>query len=159
MTVEIFTREQFESALHSHCNTGEKLWQSCGLQDGEFAYNVRPFPALPYVIHVRSSVKANGKSANTGQDSIRAWITKDDGKPFGSKISRYTTRLPGWQERMTVILRKLAGMIKQITPCNTCGHDRPTFKVSKDGPNKGRLFSKCTNNSCAKQEFTWIDLE
>lgn len=161
MAVEIFTREQFESALPCHCKTQEKLWQSAGLSEGEYSYNVRPFPSLPYAIHVRSSVKANGISADTGQDSIRAWIvtttTEGKPKPFGSKISRYTTRLPGWQDRLTVILRKLAMLIKQIAPCESCGHDCPPFKVKKDGPNKGRLFSKCTNQDCKSPKFTWID--
>lgn len=157
MPVEIFSRDQFEQALPCHCKTNEKLWQANGLIDGEFCYTVTPFPNIPYGITVRSSVKANGYSADTGQDSIRAWIVTENGKPFGSKISRYTTRLPGWQDRLTVILRKLAGLIKQIAPCKSCGHDRPPFKVKKDGPNKGRIFSKCNNKECKHPEFTWLD--
>lgn len=159
MAVEIFSREQFEQALPCHCKTQEKLWQPCGVNNGEFTYIVRPFPNLPYGIEVRSSVKADGFSADTGEDSIRCWIVTNEGKPFGSKISKYTTRIPGWENRLINILRTLAKMIQQIAPCNTCGQPCPPFKVKRDGPNKGRLFSKCTNKDCAKPKFTWIDLE
>jgi hypothetical protein len=156
MPVEIFSQKQFEDALPVHKCTAKVLWQHTGLIDGEHTYTVRPFDNLPYVIAVRSSVKADGYSAATGQDSIRAFILTNDGKPFGSKISRYTTRLPGWQSRLTVILRTLAKMIKEIAPCDSCGQPCPPFKVKKQGPNKGRLFSKCINNTCKAPKFTWL---
>jgi len=154
--VDIFTKDQFEAALPSDKATGKRLWEYVGLIQGEHTYRVKPF-ALPYAIEVRSSVKGNGTSAGTGEDSIRCWITTDTGAPFGGKIGRWTTRLPGWQERLTVALRTLAGMIKSIKACPSCGSPCPVWKAgNKAKPeNKGRLFRNCPNK--CNGAFQWLD--
>lgn len=155
--VEIFTKSTFEAALPRHNQTGQPLWEYVGLVQGEHTYRVRPFPALPYAIEVRSSVKSDGKSAATGQDSIRCWITTDKGGPFGGKIGRWTTRLPGWQQRLTLALRTLATMINNIKACPSCGSPCPVWKAgNKAKPeNKGRLFRNCPNK--CQGAFAWLD--
>jgi hypothetical protein len=162
MPVEIFTRTEFEQALPVHNRTKQALWTYLGLDSGEHTYRVTPFCQRPYAIFVRSSVHQDGTSAGTGEDSIRCWIviTSDDpnqdGRPFGSKISRYVTRVHGWQTRLHDTLYRLASIIKQIEQCPACKQDCPIFKCSKEGDNKGRLFSKCTNHECKRKHFAWL---
>lgn len=158
--VEIFTREKFEEdALPRDKTTGERLWKHLGLRDGEHTYLVM-LPKHNIGIEVRSSVHNDGKSAGTGEDSIRCWLVDViNGHPMGSKVSRWTTRLPGWGERTKEVLRQLWVMGQRMVPCPSCeapGKDTRLrcFKVKKEGPNKGRLFLKCPMEKC--QHFEWL---
>lgn len=110
MTVEIFTREQFEAALPVHEATGAALWDYVGLVRDEHVYHL-PVANTNKRIVIRSSVKRGGKSALTGRDSIRLWVEyyyRKVGRwfPLG-KLDRWTTREPGWEIRMTRKLREL----------------------------------------------------
>ena len=76
MPVETFSREDFERALPTDKRTGEKLWESLGVQEGEYVYRVlvsqnfetynrfnktRPIKEHYAVsIIIRSSVRASG---------------------------------------------------------------------------------------------------
>jgi len=108
--IETFTREQFEQALPTHKETGEPLWKYTGLVQGEHAYRI-PIPETNKRIMIRSSVRRNDKSASTGKDSIRLWVEyhyRKVDKWFAlGKLDAWTTRKPGWQDRMTGKLRKL----------------------------------------------------
>jgi DNA helicase-2/ATP-dependent DNA helicase PcrA len=106
MTIETFTREQFEAALPT--KDDKPLWESLGLVSGECVYIV-PVTGTNKRIVIRSSVKGNGVSASTGQDSIRLWVEYQyKNKWFAlAKLDAWTTRVPGWQERMTKKLREL----------------------------------------------------
>lgn len=163
--VEIFTRDEFEAqALPVNKTTGEALWTYIGVQGGEHAYVVK-MPKHNVGIEVRSSVRTDGKSAKTGEDSIRCWLVDTiSGQPMGSKVSRWTTRLPGWGERTKEVIRQLWQMGTKITPCPTCvtapkGTDTRLrcFKVKKEGPNKGRLFLRCPCDGCTF--FEWINMD
>lgn len=146
MPVEIFTQAEFESkALPTSKTSGEKLWKYAGLQNGEHTYLVPVSGVENIAIEVRSSVHSNGVSAETGADSIRCWIVDTlSGKPWGSKVSRWTTRLPGWGERTLNVIRELYRMAQHITNCPKCGKGRlKVFKVKKEGPNKGKVFLSC----------------
>jgi len=143
MPVDTFTREQFEAALPRNKQTQAQLWKADGLVDGEYEYTVRISEHV--VIKIRSSVKYNGVSGECGKDSIRLWLADPTtGKPMGNKLNRHTTRVNGWQLRMTEALRELWRMGSKVTVCPTCGKAVvKVFKVKKDGPNKGRTFLKC----------------
>jgi hypothetical protein len=73
-------------------------------------------------------------------------------KPLGSKVSKWTTRQPGWQERLSknvdqlVLWRALAG------DCKECGKAKGIFKA-KTEKNKGRPFAKCQDHN----GFVWLD--
>ena len=160
MPVEIFTKEQFEkNALPKNKMTGKEMWQSLGIVDGEYAYLV-PLPDKLNAIEVRSSVHTNGISAESGKDSIRCWIVDvQTGKPWGSKIGRWTTRLPGWDSRTLEVIRELWSMASKIVECPSCHSARlKVFIVKKEGPNKGRVFLKCPNDGCNKGNpyFEWL---
>jgi len=113
MPVEHFTREQFEAALPVHRESGRPLWIHTGIVKGEHEYAV--FVAdgdtpTNKLIRIRSSVKADGQSAETGKDSIRLWIEyehKGQYHPLKKHKTRWTTRAPGWQARTTEKLREL----------------------------------------------------
>lgn len=144
--IDIFNKQQFESALPKN------LWSYQGLSEGEHTYRMSVTEDI--FIIIRSSVKSNGWSADTGQDSIRAWLVGEDNKPLGSKVSEWVTRLPGWQDRLIVTLRTLWKMGKKANHCSKCHSVRGVFKVKKEGPNKGKLFAKCTK--CGS-DFQWLE--
>lgn len=147
--IDRFSKSEFEAALPIHNKTGEPLWESLGLKDGEYTYRVN-IPGALGCIEVRSSVSMSGLAASSGEDSIRCWLTDHHSNPLGSKVQKYVTRVPGWNTRMTKVLRELAHMAKRVQPCKTCSKPMGIFKVKKDGPNKGRYFTKCCSN------FGWI---
>ena len=70
MTVERFTKQEFEDALPRHKGTDKPLWECAGLIDGEHVYHI-PVTGTNKRISIRSSVKVDGVSADAGEDSIR----------------------------------------------------------------------------------------
>lgn len=157
MSVEIFTLKQFEDALPKHKTTGQPLCICQGMVEGEFQYYMKIDEYAG--ITIRSSVGPSGYSADTGDDSIRAWLTDHDSNPLGSKVSRWTNRLPGWDVRLCNVLRTLWQWRKQAGDCPHCKTPLKIFKVRKAGPNKGRVFAKC--DVCEQQHrpnhWTWLD--
>lgn len=148
--IDRFTKYQFETALPIHNNTGQPLWEPRGLEDGEFVYYMPIDPQSGILI--RSSIDCSGIAADTGNDSIRAWLAKPDGSPLGSKVSRWTTRMPGWGDRLKEVLRTLWGWRKKAGNCPTCCKPKLVFKVKKEGPNRGRIFAKCEQHN----HWTWL---
>jgi hypothetical protein len=136
MPIERFSKSQFEDALP------KDHWYELGFVQNEWTYRV---PIIPEAveIEIRSSVDQSGYSADTGQDSIRCWLVNGNDKPLGSKVSKYTTRLPGWDKRMLGILRKLWEMAQWAGYCPDCKVPMGVFKVKANTKNKGKLFRKC----------------
>ena len=145
MTTENFTKAQFENALPENRHTGELLWDVYGLQEGEFTYGIHL--ANNVVIMIRSSVKADGFAASTGKDSIRLWFTKG-GKPHGSKLGCYITRVKGWQDRLLIQLRLMYKRGMSLNYCEVCGEPKAMFKATKDG----HLFQACPDHFNATYE-------
>lgn len=147
MPVEQFTCVEFESALPVHKKTGLPLWKPLGLIDGEHCY------LLPVTEHagllIRSSIRANGMSAPSREDSIRIRIVRTrDMATTGSKLQKYTTRLPGWQNRLTKQLREMWSMAKETGPCHIIHANGPCpgwigIYKCRTGNHKGQLFRKC----------------
>lgn len=153
--IERFTRETFEQALPVHKDTGEPLWEPLGLVSGEYSYRI-PINGGHVAIEVRSSIDNAGIAAESGSDSIRAWLLDTHtGKPLGSKVSRWTTRLPGWEDRLTNVLRTLWQWRARAGDCPICKQPKGIYKVKKEGKNKGRPFAKCF--SC-DDGFAWLDV-
>ena len=150
MPVEIFTKQQFEAFLPVNKVTGALLWVETGLKKGEYTYKIPVTDVCS--IEVRSSVRSNGRSADTGEDSIRAWLVGPDSTPVGSKVQAYVNRVTGWQVRMVDMLRKLYKMGCHVTVCPRCSKVKQIFKVKKKGPTKGNLFVKCE----CPGSFKWI---
>lgn len=152
MSVEIFSKEQFEAALPVD-RDGNQLWFWAGLDRGEHSYIIEVQRDVR--ITVRSSVGPDGMSAASGQDSIRAWLCDITDRPLSPKTQNYITRVPGWQDRLTRMLRELWKRGKAVGRCQAgCRCLMPIYRVKKDGPNKGRLFTKCPT---CNGGFKWLD--
>lgn len=140
--IDRFTKERFEGVLPLHKETGVRLWKFIGFLEGEFVYGIDVFVKRiekPWAtIHIRSSVGQNGFAKETGKDSIRLYIMRD-GRPHGSKLSCYITRVTGWEERLLKQLRIMYKRVKNLRPCEICGNPKAIFKKVKDG----KLFQAC----------------
>ena len=141
--IDHFTRDQFECALPLHKDTGHYLWFWDGLIDGEHTYRIRIPTANDLYIAIRSTVQESGVSASTGKDSIRCWLMNLDGRPMAAKVTRWITRVPGWEIRMKDTLRYLYKLSLCLSPCPKCGLLRSARRVKKAGANHGRVFQKC----------------
>lgn len=142
--IEIFTKEQFETALPDSKNYPVKYE---GIRDGEHCYSVTIDKNSK--VFVRSSVKISGVSAGTGEDSIRTYILDSNDQPLGSKVTKWTTREPGWNKRMLENIRFLI-RLRNKAGNDEKGNPLPILKVKAETPNKGRYFTKNGNN------FIWL---
>lgn len=165
--VDKFTVEDFENALPVDKNTHSPLWKRLGIINNEYCYLL---PVDDQVgIMIRSSISRSGVSADSGEDSIRAWLVEYNevekitgkkvlivGKSLGSKVSRWTTRVTGWQDRLInnddSVIRTLWRWRKMAGDCSHCGKPKKVFKVNKHSANRGRIFAKCPEHN----EFVWL---
>jgi len=112
--VDRFTKGQFERVLASTlretvdaCRHQAKLTQA-PIQ-GEYQYTVRLSNTNKRIM-IRSSVNTRtGFSANTGGDSIRMWVEYQHRQVWHplAKLDRWTTRVPGWEQRVGAKLNEL----------------------------------------------------
>ena len=140
--IDHFTKEEFESTLPVDKNTGKRLWEHKQLLDGEHVY-IMISTTVGIQIRIRSSVRGDGHSAATGEDSIRCWLETTIGDPVAPKVARWVTRVSGWQQRMTDTLRYLYKLSAHIILCPQCATWKKAKRVKKPGPNRGRLFTSC----------------
>jgi hypothetical protein len=152
MGVETFTVEEFMAALPRHKVTNKPLWKDEGYVYSERCFLIKVRPDV--FIAIRSSIRKDGTSAPSGKDSIRAWIVGPDGRPIGNKLKSHTTRMKGWQRRLTLLLRELFTLGKNLANCPDCGKAMGIFIVKKEGRNKGRKFAKCFKHG----HFTWVSV-
>lgn len=157
MPVQIFTQAEFEEALPKHKITGLPLCTCIGMEEGELTYFM-PIDDTTGII-IRSSIDSTGYSADTGEDSIRAWLVDCNRAPLGSKVSKWVTRVSGWDTRLKDTLRQLWAWRKQAGNCPTCSTPMNIYKVKKAGPNKGRVFVKCGVCEQAHRPNGWRYLE
>lgn len=156
--IERFSKQEFEDTLPTHQVTGVALWSNMGMINGEWCYAIDVNSYARIVI--RSSVDSSEIAADAGEDSIRLHAeikTKGGGWKAIKKLDSWTTRVPGWDERMKEKMRKLWSTVSKvqrtIPSCPSCGKMQP-FWITKNGKNTGRPASKCIN--CDKG-FTWMD--
>ena len=150
MTIEQFSREQFEQAL---TDAGFKF-DDLGYIQGERCYHI----ALDAQsgIRVRSSIHTDGQSASAGTDSIRVYLVSN-GKPLASKeitaSERWVTRVPGWDKRLVATIDRLRDFRRLLGNCKSCGAPNMALK-SHTPKNPGRTFTKC---SVCGQWGTWLN--
>lgn len=141
MATEIFSKAQFEEALPTHRLSGDKLWEYVGFVKGEHQYRMPVKEGVEVVI--RSSIDGTGYAAETGANSIRAWLwSSEHDRPLWKGDRSYVTRVPGWPTRLRKLLRKLYQRGLKVGRCNQCGGQAAVFKT-KNGKNRGRLYYKC----------------
>ena len=177
MAIDRFSLDRFAAALPKRKPVGEAPAESLavpvGMVQGEECFIIQPFPAIPVGLFIRSSVDATGFAAATGEDSIRVlWCAlsiPDIYAPgvkripyaiIGNKAKAYTTRVAGWEDRLTALLRKLAAVIRWCVPCPKCGERLIPF-TTKKGDNAGRCFVNCAKcrNGDKSAVFYWTEDE
>lgn len=151
--IDYFSRQEFEAALPKGKNTNRKLWEEITdpkTQKGEHVYIIEIGIEGVYIL-VRSSVSTRtGRSNGNGEDSIRLYLVDGGLRPLSIKLSKWITRVPGWEKRMWVKFGEMRKLAQKAGNCKKCGQ-RKIFKVKKEGSkNKGRLFAKCDH------EFIWL---
>lgn len=155
MAIERFTKAEFETkALPVNKFNKEQMWVCNGLISGEYSYSIKIDSHTG--IEVRSSIDSSGIAAALGKDSIRAWLIDSKGAPLGSKVSKWTTRVSGWDDRTKDVLRTLWGWRKKAGNCTVCNTPKKIFKVKKEGENKGRIFCDCKSDNGCKNQFVWL---
>lgn len=169
MTIERFTRPQFEDALETiwrritleppyhtpmvKINMAETVCHHIGMHQGEYCYAVFVSDLRNIRILVRSSIDYTGVAASTGEDSIRLIVQVSDGTGWyavGKAADTYTTRVPGWQRRLEQKLLALYERWGKVRVRLNPGER--LFITTKAGPNKGRAFVKGGNT-----RFVWVD--
>lgn len=154
MAIEQFTQAHFEECLPKHKQTNLPIFEYKGIVQNEYIYLARIDSQVGILL--RSSIDPRtGVARDTAKDSIRAMLVSlDNMQPLGSKANRWTTRLPGWGDRVKGILRTLWGWRLKSGDCPCCGQPLKVFKVKKAGANKGRIFARCEDHS--KQTWQWL---
>ena len=115
MPIDRFTKEEFEEVLLNYrdnwlCKFVGKEWRY------RTVYGEKAF------VYVNSSIGEEQVAQDTGDNSIRVWV-EYDGKPL-KKSQHWTTRVPGWQDRLIDQIRKAFKIIDDIEynpPCPKCG--------------------------------------
>lgn len=154
MPIEIFTQEKFEDVLEEIKEGWDALFNY-----GEWRYS-HSFGDHG-IIHVASGVGRDGLAKSTGKDSIRVWVEYNN-RPL-KKSKRWTTRLPGWENRLRERVSEACKLINDLdySPrCPYCGGTM-VLRSGVHGKFYGCLnFPKCrgTRNYEAEipQELEWL---
>lgn len=159
MAIDQFSKERFEAALPKHKDLGHNLWTYEGFQ-GEHVYRLH-IGGNVYV-KIWSSIGPSGFADGTGENSIRCFLVNLMDEPLSNKLQTYVTRVAGWEGRLKDQLKQLWQMGQKIVvlcteplrgnPGILCHTQKKVF-MTKNGPNKGRRFTKCSG--CGA--FEWID--
>lgn len=155
MTTEVFTLDYFDKVLREICARQGLMVTQVSARSGEYCFEimVKQFPTNSVWLYINSSIDVRTqRAAGTGENSIRGWLSDRNGAPLGNKTQRWVTRVSGWQQRLDDMLDKLIVMARSINYCDTCQTLEKVF-ITKNGPNKGRLFKKC---ECTRS-FQWLD--
>lgn len=181
MSVEIFSRAQFEQALRFlplgckmtdasngqfvyktpvatklRCTCGQSFYAVPGYKTAQCPKcgAIKPLndtlvPGEVFIMIYSSVDPLTGASRDTGEDSIRFVLVDGKGK-YLAKLGYYTTRLPGWEERMKNKCRELWSLALSLPRCSK-GHKASLCRC-RSGENKGRLFTSCWK---CKQWLGW----
>ncbi len=145
------------AAIYVRSSVDKTNWSRATGEDSIRAFVVDAVPTCNVCYRNRNeTVKCEDKGDHYFCNKCRQTRIGDDlhFKSLSGKVNRWTTRLPGWQDRMMTIVRFLAEMAVKITPCPRCvQHGLVRLnKVKKAGPNKGRWFIACSEEKCY---FEW----
>src|SRR5574340_137725 len=103
MTTEKFSLNEFVESLPDKA-------EHLGLISGEHCFRIKV--ADDRFILIRSSIGFDELARDTGSDSIRLILVDSDNTPAGSKIGEYTTRVSGWQKRMSEKIAFITSIIE-----------------------------------------------
>ena len=154
---EIFSIEQFQSALPVDKQTHQQLWEGPAVLYGELTYSLEVNEAV--TILIMSSIRDGMTHCDgTGKNSIRAWLADalDLTQPLAGKDKRWIARTVNWRDNLNDTIRNLWRVGVQLGSCPKCNHQTTHYlKVKKDGPNKDRHFIACPDRECGY--FKWAE--
>lgn len=148
--IDSFTKQDFEIALH---NSGVPF-KYAGMDLGEHTYLVPVDETVALMI--RSSIRSDNQSADTGTDSIRAWLlNRKTDFPIGKSATRFITRRPGWSERLVEQLKLLTYWRRMAGDCLICHKPKSIFIAGANAKeeNRGKPFANCMDRT-HKGQFT-----
>jgi hypothetical protein len=145
MSIDVFGVERFDAALEVFPTA-----KCIGQYKGEYVWVVPVVSDRTIGVIVRSTIREDGVSAGSGEDSIRAWIGRiPDGAPWAPKVfGRWTTRTPGWESRLRQVIEELISLSRAIRACPRCG---AWLKLSSKG---GVLQLRCDGRMAGFLDFT-----
>lgn len=147
------TREEFEATILYRSNgTPSDFAETdiCGCAESVYILRVLD----RYEIRVYSTIPKGCVTArDVGKDAIRIAVI-DTLTDTGTRVVRRINRTKNWRARLRdrvneafVSIRRGEGM------CPTCGAVIRRCVVRKEGPNKGKVFYRCQNESCNYRDF------
>jgi DNA helicase-2/ATP-dependent DNA helicase PcrA len=134
MSTDKFSKTQFEDTLIIIATAKSLSWRMVGFVQGELRYTLHIRP--DYQIQINSSIDHSGYAADTGENSIRVWLTNDQGKPLAKKEQAYVTRAPGWVTRLSKVIDQVLETAQSLynTPtCPKCGGEMVARTRKSDG--------------------------
>lgn len=154
MPIVRFTKDEFEEIL----NSIKENWHSY-FEHGEWRYRLSF--GEHGIIYVASSVGYDKIAKTVGDDSIRVWV-EYDGRAL-KKSQRWTTRIPGWENRLRDRISEACKIINDYdySPrCPLCG-SAMALRSGVHGKFYGCIhFPRCrgTRNYEEKipQELEWL---
>ena len=153
MPIDRFSKFRFEQALPKD-EDGNKLWHWLGFINGEHVY-VMYIPNTNKRVVIRSSIQGNELAAPVGGDSIRHWVEykyRGQWHPLTKGEKQYTTRVPGWEQRLTEALRELWKLALADSKGHV-GHKRVTTK-----PNVANIRSFCKSFPDHPVALAWSEM-
>lgn len=138
MTTEKYSKDEFYQALLAIAPFQEE-----GLVMGEWCYQLNLGKAR---LSIRSSCDSSGFARDTADDSIRFVLianTNTVHKVLTKNETIYTTRLPGWQDRIKKKIEYAISLRQQAGDCRVCGEPLVINKISKQGKNFGKTVAWC----------------
>jgi hypothetical protein len=141
MAVEVFDIPTFEAALPKNKDGTFSFKFITNPQLGEYCWYYIS-PTNPKVrLFIRSSIGPDGRSAGTGQNSIRIYIQinrKGNWVNIGKGPDAYTTRVAGWEGRLR---SKIKNTIRRACRIKGDFKDGYVGFVKKQGINFGRPYT------------------
>lgn len=154
MQIDQFSKDEFEQVLEDYCEERGLSWKCLGLVGSEFEYVIK-ISKLTWIA-IRSSIWMSGFAGDCGEDSIRVWLVEAETlESQGGKISRFITRLPGWQERLYKQLDFMLRMARYTKRC-PCGGMIGVYRSKKRNSRKGYYFRACSDRECQETRFEWL---
>lgn len=152
--IDSFTKQDFETAL----TNSSVPFKYAGMDLGEHTYLVPVDETIALMI--RSSIRSDNQSADTGTDSIRVWLfNRRTDFPIGKSATWFITRRPGWIERLVEQLKLLTYWRRTAGDCKICGKPKSIFVAGENArpENRGKPFANCMERT-HKNQFTVLKL-
>lgn len=161
--IDRFSKSEFEAQLPRHKDTREPLWRSLGQVQGQELYGIEVKPWVRIVIY--STIAADGWARMSGEDSIRLVLqariptgipaTPHRWDAMTGGPDAWTTRRPGWSERLIEKIRMMWMVGREMTTEPSTGY---VVRMAGTAENKSRPFQVWVGmDPPSGKRFEWLD--